>query len=54
MTAPAHDTASGIARDLVFLAVAGDDEQASLGFGYATVRMTTGGTPDPVHARTHV
>lgn len=54
MTAPAHDTASGIARDLVFLAVAGDDELAALGFGYATVRMTAGGAPDPVPAGTLV
>lgn len=50
MTAPAHDTASGIARDLVFLAVAGDDELAALGFDYATVRTTTGDAPSPVPA----
>lgn len=48
MTAAAHDTTSELARDLVFLAVAGDDELAALGFGYATVRVTAGDAPDPL------
>ena len=45
MTVPLHATTSGLARDLVFLAVAGDDALGSLGVGYATVRMTADDVP---------
>ncbi|MBC3193081.1 hypothetical protein H7X46_18640 [Pseudonocardia sp. C8] len=43
MTMPA--TTYGLARDLVFLAVAGDDELAALGIWYATVAMTAEDAP---------